>query len=96
MEDKEAAAFARGYELGIQASLDSLADLRAAVAQKNNEREAIYQGVRDILQRALAGYTTDYKYTAEDGKMYVRWGAVEEDIKALFYGPRPVVGEGGE
>ena len=36
--------------------------------------------VDDILQRALAGYTPDYK--TPDG--YIQWGKVQDDIRALF------------
>ena len=39
--------------------------------------------VMDIIQRALAGYTDDYKHETQ-GRIYVRWGAVENDIRAAI------------
>lgn len=44
--------------------------------------------VMDILQRAMAGYTTDYKIQM-DGHWYTQWGKVEQDIRALFDAPDP-------
>ena len=51
-----------------------------AQAEAQREREALINaGVDDILNRALAGYTADYKI---DG--YIQWGRVRNDISALF------------
>lgn len=44
--------------------------------------------IMDILQRAMAGYTTDYKIEL-NGQQYTQWGKVEQDIRALFDAPDP-------
>ena len=37
------------------------------------------QTISDILGRALAGYTDDYKLV-QDGHTYIQWGEVEKDM----------------
>lgn len=40
--------------------------------------------VSDILARALAGYTEDYKHHSADGRTYIQWGKVEQDMHAII------------
>lgn len=64
-----------------RALVAGIGDLLEAQAQAQREREALINtGVDDILNRALAGYLSDYKI---DGG-YIQWGKVRNDIRALF------------
>lgn len=78
------AAAAQGLYVGglLDSQIDDiLIAAFEAQAEAQREREALINaGVDDILNRALAGYTADYKI---DGG-YIQWGRVRNDIRALF------------
>lgn len=80
----EQAAAANGVYVGgpLDSQInDILIAALEAQAQAQREREALaLAGVDDILNRALAGYLSDYKI---DGG-YIQWGKVRNDIRALF------------
>jgi hypothetical protein len=44
------------------------------------EKKQLKDEVQKILGDALAGYIDKYKYHAEDGKVYIRWGEVQQCI----------------
>lgn len=82
----------RADKLMVQAQAEleaARADAQGLAAALANART----GTIDILSRALAGYTDDYKYTDSNGNRYTKWGLVQADIIALFPVPNTGTGE---
>lgn len=51
----------------------------------NQRIDQLKKTLSNILGRALAGYTDDYKFVV-DGRTYIQWGKVEKDMHAAIDG----------
>lgn len=64
-------------------------EVAAGRAERSARDTVIRDSISDILGRALAGYTEDFKLV-ENGQTYIRWGQVQDAIRALFDKEHPV------
>ena len=69
-----------GYVVGDSIPLGEKCPDCNSKSFKWTSKDKLKQEVQAIMNDALAGYIDKYKYMADDGKVYVRWGRVRRHI----------------